>query len=572
MSKTFQKSVDTLDSFIEDEQWLSSILVEVALNPDYERWIVKTIKELNQNMPKGSDLEAFLLNIRKRCLSLLEKSSKGTSIFERWRIARLAYSHYAFLETIIEASTFSDSVINQIRDKLGADYLKTIAEVDRLQPSELTKAQAKIASSRLSEDILHNPEIADYLILKKWQDDQHIFHDKVLDPVFAQTRDEFSQWMYQKYPETKNVKGMALITLGMVANKRIVKLDDIARLVLAKIDDELLCLIGGKGLGLARLVALGANVPTGFIITTSSLRQDDYKSSLKTLPPNQLWSVRSSATIEDGLKHSFAGMFESYLGVATNNLTKSIEKVVASNSSERVKAYVSHFQTETPQMAVVIQKFQTPSASGVWIGHDTSSGTLEWTEGTGDRLVLGRVKPHTETWNKEVHPENPISSTAGPVGLEAIKLQKELGLPADFEWCIIEKKLYWLQYRPVTSKILHNSNNLANGLSGTPASPGIAIGRARVVYDPDEVELGSWDHDDILITEFTDPDWVPIMVKARAVVTAEGGFLSHAAIIARELDIPCVTGVQEALGIKNNSQIKVDGSNGVITLINKPLA
>ena len=72
----------------------------------------------------------------------------------------------------------------------------------------------------------------------------------------------------------------------------------------------------------------------------------------------------------------------------------------------------------------------------------------------------------------------------------------------------------------------------------------------------------------ILLTDFTDPQWVPIMMKASAIVTAEGGFLSHSAIISRELGIPCVTGVgySNIEKISEYNKIGVDGTRGLISL------
>ncbi|MEM1713701.1 MAG: PEP/pyruvate-binding domain-containing protein, partial [Desulfurococcaceae archaeon] len=77
---------------------------------------------------------------------------------------------------------------------------------------------------------------------------------------------------------------------------------------------------------------------------------------------------------------------------------------------------------------------------------------------------------------------------------------------------------------------------------GLPASPGVAAGVARVIFDPKSPEAMEFKQGDILITKMTDPDWVPLMKKAAAIVTDEGGMTSHAAIVSRELGIPCIVG------------------------------
>jgi pyruvate,water dikinase len=562
--RTFEKNIEILSSFVLDDQWRSSLLVDVALDYNYERWIVKTIQEIIQDAPSGKSLEVLLTKIRKRCLYFLKKVDQGSSSLERWKTARLAYSHYAFLESIIEASIFSERVVENLKKRFGNEYLDIITEVDRFCPSKITGVE--VQSGKPIIGIFCEAEIKDYLTLKKWQDSQHIFHDSVLDPVFSKARDEFNQWIHKEYPETKKVNGMTLIVLGVIAQKKLIEINEIARFILAGIDKELTCLVGGKGLGLGRLVAFGENVPNGYIITTSSVRMNNYQPNLINFSSNKRWAVRSSATVEDGLKHSFAGMFESYLDVEASSLSTFIHKILQSVESERVKAYITRFKTPHPEMAIVIQEFRTPSISGVWIGRDTKSGTLEWVKGTGDKLVLGRVKPNRENWIGR-YKKSAISSSTGAIGKEAINLQQKLGSSADLEWCLVGRKLFWLQYRPVTSVIKHIQKPLSGSLSGVPASSGVVVGRARVVSALSKKM--TWGRDDILVTEFTDPDWVPIMIKSKAVVTVEGGFLSHAAIIARELGIPCVTGVRAALNIKSGTRISVDGNRGVVVILNK---
>ncbi len=100
---------------------------------------------------------------------------------------------------------------------------------------------------------------------------------------------------------------------------------------------------------------------------------------------------------------------------------------------------------------------------------------------------------------------------------------------------------------------------------GLPASPGVAAGVARVLFDPKSPEAMEFKQGDVLITKMTDPDWVPLMKKAAAIITDEGGMTSHAAIVSRELGIPCIVGSGNATKvIQTGLEITVDASRGVV--------
>ena len=100
---------------------------------------------------------------------------------------------------------------------------------------------------------------------------------------------------------------------------------------------------------------------------------------------------------------------------------------------------------------------------------------------------------------------------------------------------------------------------------GLPASPGVAAGTARVLFNPKSPEAMEFKQGDILVTKMTDPDWVPLMKKAAAIVTDEGGMTSHAAIVSRELGVPCVVGTGNATKvISTGVEVTVDGGRGVI--------
>jgi pyruvate,water dikinase len=103
-------------------------------------------------------------------------------------------------------------------------------------------------------------------------------------------------------------------------------------------------------------------------------------------------------------------------------------------------------------------------------------------------------------------------------------------------------------------------------LSGMAASPGVVEGRARVIFSPDQI--GEIQQDEILVAPLTAPSWAPIFGKIQATVTDTGGMMSHAAIVCREYGLPAVTGTGFATAtIKTGDRIRVDGSNGKVTIL-----
>jgi len=159
-----------------------------------------------------------------------------------------------------------------------------------------------------------------------------------------------------------------------------------------------------------------------------------------------------------------------------------------------------------------------------------------------------------------------------------LKIEEYFGRPMDVEWAIdmdVEspKNIFIVQARPVTTlreeeeKPVETVGGVGKVLvRGIPASPGIAAGRVKVALTVEEaarkVKRG-----DVLVTKMTDPDWVPYMKLASAIVTDEGGLTAHAAIVARELGIPAVVGAGNATEVlKDDMPVTVDGSRGVVML------
>ncbi len=320
--------------------------------------------------------------------------------------------------------------------------------------------------------------------------------------------------------------------------------------------------------------------------------------------------VRSSATAEDAAGTSFAGMHSSFANVVGAGAV--LDRVVdcwASLYGERVIAYrASQGLTEEPAIAVVVQLLVDSERAGVMFTADPSTGdrgriVIEGAFGLGEVVVSGAVEPDTYVLDKEGptplrarvgHKSHELRS--GPDGtlvertladaeadtrvlsddetieLATIGLQVEAhyGEPQDVEWAIAGGRTYLVQSRPITSAldVLGSAEPIAGDsgrvlLEGLAASPGIASGRVRVLQSPSEgkaLQAG-----EVLVAPMTNPDWVPTIRRAAAVVTDGGGMTCHAAIVTRELGVPCIVGARTATQVLHDGDlITVDGSRGVV--------
>ena len=162
----------------------------------------------------------------------------------------------------------------------------------------------------------------------------------------------------------------------------------------------------------------------------------------------------------------------------------------------------------------------------------------------------------------------------------AKRIEKHYGKPMDIEWAIDQdlsfpENMMLVQARPETvfgtktmeaPKMEENKAQdlkvIVRGISA--GRRGYGIGKAKVVLNPDDANR-EMNKGDILVTGMTDPDFVPFMKMASAIVTDKGGITSHAAIVSRELNIPCVVGTENATQImKTGQEYTVDSRNGVI--------
>ena len=325
-----------------------------------------------------------------------------------------------------------------------------------------------------------------------------------------------------------------------------------------------------------------------------------------------LVAVRSSATAEDLPEASFAGQQRTFLNVqGEKEVVAAVQECWASLFEPRAIFYRHHqgFDHFKVGIAVPVQKMIQSQASGVMftlepVTSDSDKIVIEAVYGLGEAIVSGEVTPDLyiidkeglristkkigrQEWqlirnpaggDKEANikvPLQPSSQTEQKLSDEDIislaKLGKQLEdwyqFPQDIEWAKEDKEIFIVQTRPVTTiketAEVEPEITAPVLLSGDKASPGIASGPVKIIYEAsqiDQVQEG-----DILVAEMTTPDFVPAMKRAVAIVTNRGGRTAHAAIVSRELGIPCVVGVEQATTILTNGQvITVDGSQGKI--------
>ncbi len=157
----------------------------------------------------------------------------------------------------------------------------------------------------------------------------------------------------------------------------------------------------------------------------------------------------------------------------------------------------------------------------------------------------------------------------------AVRIERHYGAPQDTEWALDPDGHVWmLQSRPVTSVggSTHEVAAEAAAVEGTPsaplvrglgAAPGSASGRVRNISSL--ADAGRLSDGDVLVTHMTSPDWVPLMRRAKGIVTDSGGMTCHAAIVSRELGLPCIVGTAEATRkLRDDELVTVDATHGVV--------
>jgi len=331
-----------------------------------------------------------------------------------------------------------------------------------------------------------------------------------------------------------------------------------------------------------------------------------------------LVAVRSSATAEDLPEASFAGQQRTFLNVKGEDaVVAAVLGCWGSLFESRAIFYreqqgFSHFKVG---IAVPVQKMVQSETSGVMfttepVANDDTKILIEAIYGLGEAIVSGDVTPDLylvdknrweivdkkvkrQEWqlvrNTQTPPTSPEQlefTVKVPVPApkqneqklsddEIITLAKigktiedHYKLPQDIEWAKEDRHLFILQTRPITTlkprkEAARPTIEAKPILTGLSASPGIAVGPARIV--PDASQIDKVQHGDILVAEMTTPDFVPAMKRAAAIVTDRGGRTAHAAIVSRELGIPCVVGTETATKtLTDGQEITVDGYEGKV--------
>jgi len=387
--------------------------------------------------------------------------------------------------------------------------------------------------------------------------------------------------------------------------------------------------LGGKGYSLAILVNKKFNIPKGFIITSeeffdflrlnnllkkieklnSEINEGNFQEKSKEIkklilsgkiPEKirieveralnklsvQYVSIRSSGVSEDSLKASFAGMHDTFLNIrAISDLVlENVKKCWASLFNDRAVIY--RIRKEIPHLegiAVVVQEMIPAEISGIiFTSHPTNEKAIliEFAPGLGDAIVGGEIIPGSITLDRktlsviERKPwENKILISEKEIikiAKISLKVEEVFSSPQDIEWCLSDSVIWILQSRAITTSSPRTEEKTKRKviLGGLGASPGIAEGTVKVVLSPKEVS--KMNEGEILVTVMTNPLYVSAIQKAKAIVTNVGGMICHAAIIARELGIPCVVGTKKATEIlKDNMKVVVNGTEGKIYASNQ---
>lgn len=322
-------------------------------------------------------------------------------------------------------------------------------------------------------------------------------------------------------------------------------------------------------------------------------------------------AVRSSATAEDLPDASFAGQQDTYLHInGEEELLNHIRDCFASLWTSRAIYYrekqnYDHFDVA---LSVVIQKMVNSEKSGVMftanpINNSKDEMMINASYGLGEAVVSGIVTPDeyiidkktkkvieksisekeymviknekgvgTRTVNvKDVLGANAIKAEAlsqeelDTLIERGLKVEKLYGSVQDTEWGFDTdtKEFYFLQSRPITTLEEKKEEKLVTLCKGLPASPGIGRGKVKLIKDISEINLV--EEGDVLVTAMTNPDMVPAMRKCAGVVTDEGGRTCHAAIVSRELQIPCIVGAKSATKtLKTGDTVTVDAVRGIV--------
>jgi pyruvate,water dikinase len=319
-------------------------------------------------------------------------------------------------------------------------------------------------------------------------------------------------------------------------------------------------------------------------------------------------AVRSSATAEDTASASFAGMNETFLNVrGADEVVAAVRHCWASLFGSRTVYYRAKrgFTHAEMDIAVVVQRQIQSTRAGVMFTIDPGSGrddriVIEGAFGLGESVVSGQVSPDRYVLDKETlavvtrdvkRKELAIESVArgGTVTRElsgeeavrpvlhddevrrlgemALRIEDHYGSAQDTEWAFDSAGALWmLQSRPVTSAGGTPVTDTPAGeplVRGLGAAPGQAAGPVRIIKSL--ADAAGFGEGDVLVAHMTAPDWVPLMRRASGIVTDSGGMTCHAAIVSRELGVPCIVGTGNGTSkLRDREVVTVDATHGAV--------
>jgi pyruvate,water dikinase len=337
-------------------------------------------------------------------------------------------------------------------------------------------------------------------------------------------------------------------------------------------------------------------------------------------------AVRSSATAEDLPGASFAGQQETYLNVrGEDELVNKTLKCWSSLFTPRAIFYRTEkgFRHEDVLISVGVQRMVDAKTAGVMFTMNPVTGeedkiVIEANWGLGETVVSGEITPDHYVVDKKSldiideriakktleHIKNPKTGETEKANVpkerqekpcltdeEIVKLaelakgvEEYYGAPQDIEWAIdrnlsFPESVFIVQSRPETVWSPKKKVEIGVPEPSKPSVPserkvvvkGIAAGKRDIGTGPAKIVLTPEDASklvkkgDVLVVTMTNPDYVPFMKRASAIVTDKGGVTCHAAIVSRELGIPCIVGTENATELmKTGQEYTVDAKNGVV--------
>jgi pyruvate, water dikinase len=305
--------------------------------------------------------------------------------------------------------------------------------------------------------------------------------------------------------------------------------------------------------------------------------------------------------VEDRFGSSFAGQFESFLGLDSEaDFLTAVRSCWGALWTTRALRYMASHDIDPADtaMAVLVQPLISARAAGGGLSRAGDGMVLSATWGLGSAIAQGEVTPDCYELTREgeivsitpgrkdhqvgcLHRQEPAARIV-PAALaakpclsemEAVELggllrrvEDLMGMPVEIEWALEAKGFQLLQARPLHVEPAAVPDAVWQGrprLNGHPAGIGWGTGRACVVHC--ECEISRLAPGDILVTKVAGPALSHILTRVAGVVTERGGSTSHLASLARERGIPMVLGVPDATGrIPDGSLVAVDGVAGVI--------